>query len=70
MTTFKELRKKTGLRQEDIAADLNVTQSAVSQWERGIAKPKMDQLLTLAKLFSCPVETVISACTIGGENRA
>lgn len=34
-----DLRLLTGLTQEQFAAELSVTHSSVSRWERGISKP-------------------------------
>lgn len=50
---LKELRQRAGLRQEDVAKQLNVDQAAVSNWERGINPPLPKYRPMLAKLYGC-----------------
>lgn len=65
MISFKIARKNAGLTQEDIAKLLGVSQSAVSQWERGIASPGIARIHALSGILSIPVEQLVSVC-IGG----
>lgn len=53
--TIKNLRKKKGMSQTQIAIKLGITQGAVSQWETGQTEPASDQLLALAKIFGVSV---------------
>ena len=48
---FKELRKKSGLLQKHIAAELDIDTPMYSKLERGIRLPKKEQLSILAKLL-------------------
>ena len=41
------------------AAELGVSPGAVAQWERGYNLPGTDNLLALANLFGCSVDTVL-----------
>ena len=41
---IKELRKQRGLTQSAFADDMSVSFQAVSNWERGIAPPDLDNL--------------------------
>ena len=34
--------------------------SAVSKWERGLAKPRADKLPQLAKLYGCTIEELLA----------
>lgn len=43
-----QLRKENGLTQKELAARLNVTDKAVSKWERGINFPEVTILEPLA----------------------
>ena len=53
-------RKACGLTQADLAAQLHVTDKAVSRWERGVGLPDINTLEPLADalgLTLCPVAT-------------
>ncbi len=54
------LRKDAGYTQASLANELNVTDKAVSKWERGYAQPDTALLPQLAKLLDCDVEILIS----------
>jgi len=59
METFgkklSELRKQKGLSQEQLATDLNISQSSVSNYESGMTKPDTDILQKIAEYFKVPV---------------
>ena len=55
MTNIGKLREKAGLMQEDVSVAMNVSQSAVSQWETGRCFPKTELLPKLADLFKCSI---------------
>lgn len=57
--TIRTLRKRTGLRQKDIAAALGVDQSAVSQWETGRTSPDRDKIPLLAHILNTNVQTLL-----------
>ena len=46
--------------QEQIARKLNITQGAVSQWEKGRTVPDTETLIQLARLFECSVNDLTS----------
>jgi transcriptional regulator with XRE-family HTH domain len=48
---IRELRKKNGLTQEQLAASLNISAQAVSKWEIGASYPDMTMIPALASLF-------------------
>ena len=48
---FKILRHKAGLRQMDIARELDVTESQVTKWETGRAMPSEEECEQLASLL-------------------
>lgn len=52
------LRKALGLRQIDVAAQIGVSQCAVSKWESGITTPNASHLKALAKLYSVSVSFI------------
>ena len=50
--------------QVEAAKVLGVRPSAVSKWERGEAKPRIERLPAMAKLYGCTVEDLLK--DIGG----
>ena len=57
---IKELRKQRGLTQNDFAAALHVSFQAVSNWERGIAPPELENLINIAAYFGVLVDDLLS----------
>lgn len=53
MNRIKQLRKAKGLTQAALAEKLDddVTQTAISQWETGVCKPRADRLAQLAVIL-------------------
>ena len=54
-----ELRKKAGLSQSELAAEVGVTNKAVSKWEVGKTKPSVDTIRKLAALFQISVDELL-----------
>ncbi len=52
MDSLRKLRKDKGLSQQGLAELLDVNQTAISQWERGITSPSSRMLLKLSQIFS------------------
>ena len=50
-----ELRKQKGLSQEQLAMDLNISQSSISNYESGATKPDTDVLQKIAEYFNIPI---------------
>ena len=59
MNAFREMRITANMTQAEVALALNVDQTAVSQWETGASKPRIDRLLKLAKLYGCTVDDLM-----------
>ena len=57
--TIKQLRKKQGINQEQLAEQLHVTRQAVSNWENGKTQPDIDTLTRIAEYFDVSVEKLI-----------
>jgi transcriptional regulator with XRE-family HTH domain len=55
-----EMRKKSGLSQEELAEKIGVSRQAVSKWERAEASPDTDNLILLAKLYSLSLDDLLS----------
>lgn len=62
---LRELRKKAGYSQQQMARKLHLTQGAISQWENGITVPAADQLSTLADVFEITVDELLGRDTLG-----
>lgn len=48
---IKSLRKNSGLTQEELAEQLNISAPAVSKWESDTAMPDISQVVPLADIF-------------------
>lgn len=55
-----ELRKKSGLSQEQLADKLGLSRQAVSKWERAEASPDTDNLICLAKLYGVSLDDLLN----------
>ena len=56
---LKELRKKQGLTQLELAERLFVSRQAISGWEAGTSRPSTENLQSLSRLFNIPLETLL-----------
>lgn len=56
--SFKGLREERGLRQQDVADRLGITQAAVASWETGKSVPGIKTLLELSKILHVDVDTL------------
>lgn len=50
------LRKKSGLSQEQLAEQLNVSRQAISKWEAGQSIPESDKLLSISNYFNVSLD--------------
>ena len=55
-----ELRNRKGLTQKELAEQCNVTDKAVSKWERGEGCPDVTVLPKLAEVFGVEVESIMN----------
>lgn len=58
-----ELRKKSGLSQEELASKLGLSRQAVSKWERAEASPDTDNLIVLAQIYHVSLDDLLSTDT-------
>lgn len=54
-------RKELNLTQRELAEQLNITDKAVSKWERGVAYPDTATLPKLAEILDVSVEELLNA---------
>lgn len=57
---LQELRKQRNLTQEELAAYLFVSRTAVSKWESGRGYPSIDSLKAIAKFYSVTIDELLS----------
>lgn len=56
---IKRLRRSKGMTQEELAGVLNISNAAVSKWERGDSLPDISMLFPLADYFGVSVDTLM-----------
>jgi transcriptional regulator with XRE-family HTH domain len=56
---LREARKKKGLTQKDIAAALEVSQSNVSNYEKGNYSLSSEQIIKLVKVLECSADYLL-----------
>jgi len=65
MNTMGEIiavrRKELGMTQKELAAKMNVTDKAVSKWERGLASPDINSVPRLAEILEVSVVELMDA---------
>lgn len=70
-----ELRKKSGLSQEELAGQLGVTRQSVSKWEGAQSIPDMDKILAMSRLFGVSTDVLLKdelelpERTVGGSTQ-
>lgn len=57
---LQQLRKKSGLTQEQLAEQLYVSRTAISKWEGGKGYPNIESLKCLSKFFSVSIDELLS----------
>ena len=57
---LQELRKQKGLTQEELAAVLYVSRTAVSKWESGRGLPNIESLKAISRYFSITLDDLLS----------
>ena len=57
------LRKEKGMTQNDLAEKMNVTDKAVSKWERDLSRPDINSIPKLAEILGITVEELVNAQT-------
>lgn len=62
-------RKKKTLTQKELAAQLNVTDKAVSKWETGKCYPDIEMIEKLSEIFEVSINEILSGKRIEPENQ-
>ena len=61
---FKKLRKRKGIKQNDLADMLGVKQYVISSWETGRSEPNISQICKLADILEIPTDYLLDCHTI------
>ena len=67
---IKLLRKKKGLSQEELAAQLHVVRQTISKWERGYSIPDAEMLTRLACALDVSVDELLGTTAESPEEKA
>jgi transcriptional regulator with XRE-family HTH domain len=69
---IQQLRKQKNFTQEELAALLFVSRTAISKWESGRGYPSIDSLKAISKVFSISIDELLSSkeiITIAEEDK-
>lgn len=67
---IRNLRKQHDMKQEQLAEALDVSITAVSKWERGLATPELKYIIEMADLFEVSVDALIGYNKLNGACEA
>ena len=59
--TFKELMKRKGYTQTELAEKLGVKQATISGWQNGLRMPRTKQLQVIAQALGVSVSTLVKS---------
>lgn len=58
---ISNLRKEKGITQKDLADALNISDKAISRWERGTSRPTLEMMFQISKYFNISYNDLITA---------
>ena len=61
---FKEARIKAGLKTNEAAEKLGVSQPTLSGWERGVKNPTLDNLILMSNLYGVSIDYLLDRVSI------
>lgn len=56
---LRKLREAAGLTQRELGNRIGVSGQAVAQWETGVKRPSVENLLKLADILECTVDAIL-----------
>ena len=59
MNRIKELRKKLGMNQKQLAAKLNIADSTLSYWENGKFEPDQKNIFAMSEMFDVSIDYLL-----------
>lgn len=63
-----ELRKHSGMSQEEVAEKLNVSRQTVSKWETGLSTPDFDKIAPLCNLYGISTNELLGITFVAKES--
>lgn len=66
---LNQLRKLSGMTQEQLAEKLNVSRQTISKWESGSTSPDLESIVKVSKLFHVSLDDLLTEGDEGVENR-
>jgi len=66
-TFIKQIRKEKGYTQKDLAKKLNITDRAISKWERGLGCPDISLLEELSKILDISILEILKGEKINDD---
>lgn len=58
---LRELRKKNNVLQKELVISLNKSHGCISNYEKGLRTPKIEELPFFAKALNCSIEELVLA---------
>ena len=65
---LKELRKKRGYTQAELAKYMNMRQGSYTKWETGMTEPKIDSIIPLARILNTTADYLLGLTDISERN--
>lgn len=66
---LKELRKKTGKTQLEVAIDIGISSGMISKLERGIRGTSIDNVALIAEYYGTTLDYIINGADVKGMER-
>ena len=60
MNNIENLRMENNLSQKDLSMKLEISQSAISEWEKNLRYPKIEHLIRMSELFQCSIDYILN----------
>lgn len=60
---IRDIRKKQGLSQEQLAEKIGVSRQAITKWETGKGLPDMENMIIMSEIFKTTIDELISSDT-------
>lgn len=68
LNAYQYYRKRSGLKQSEVADALNIDRTTVAKWECEKAYPTANKLKPLANLYNCTVDELLSENVASEQN--
>lgn len=59
---IQQLRKENNLTQKELGEQLNITDKAISKWERGLSCPDISLIIPLARILGVSASELLNGC--------